>query len=124
MNAEQQTILLVDDEPGLLALLTMVFEGEGFKVLRASSGAQALEVFSADRVDVVVLDYLMPAMNGGQVTQHLRQVAPAVPIVMLSACLTVPDDVRDLVDGFVEKGLGTQALLAAVRKALAQRPSR
>jgi DNA-binding response OmpR family regulator len=118
MKAEQHTILLVDDEVGLLSLLTMVFEAEGFKVLRASSGPEALQRFSGSHIDVVVLDYLMPDMNGGEVAHRMREIDASVPIVMLSACLTVPDDVRDRVDMFVEKGFGTKALLSAVTRVL------
>jgi DNA-binding response OmpR family regulator len=116
MKAEQHTILLVDDEAGLLSLLTMVFEAEGFKVLRASSGPEALQRFSGGHIDVVVLDYLMPDMNGGEIARRMREINASVPIVMLSACLTVPDDVRDRVDMFVEKGFGTKALLSAVTR--------
>jgi DNA-binding response OmpR family regulator len=124
MKAGQHTILLVDDEAGLLSLLTMVFEAEGFKVLCASRGPEALRQFSDGNIDVVVLDYLMPDMNGGEVARHMREIDASVPIVMLSANLAVPTDVRESVDTFVEKGFGTKALLGAVTKVLqGSRPS-
>lgn len=121
MSPSPTTILLVDDEPSLISLLTLVFETEGFAVLSALSGAAGLHLFSSNPVDVVVLDFLMPGMDGGQVAQQMRSLRPEVPIVMLSACLTVPESARQLVDAFVEKGAGTEALLAQVKKALRAR---
>ncbi len=117
------TILLVDDEPSLISLLTLVFESEGFVVLSALSGEKALRIFASTPVDLVVLDFLMPGMDGGQVAEQMRALHPEVPIVMLSACLTVPDRARDKVDAFVEKGAGTETLLAVVKNVL-QRSAR
>ncbi len=112
------TILLVDDEPSLISLLTLVFESEGFAVLSALSGAKALSIFSSTPVDLVILDFLMPGMDGGQVAEQMRTLRSQVPIVMLSACLTVPVYARDQVDEFVEKGAGTAILLASVKELL------
>ncbi len=112
------TILLVDDEPSLISLLTLVFESEGLTVLSALSGEKALRIFSSTPIDLVVLDFLMPGMDGGQVAEQMRALHPEVPIVMLSACLTVPERARDKVDDFVEKGAGTETLLAVVRRIL------
>ncbi len=109
---------MVDDEPGLLTLLSLVLETEQFLVLKAASGADALKIFSDQLVDVAILDFLMPGMDGGEVAEQMRRLRPEVPIVMLSACLTVPEQTREIVDGFVEKGMGTGALLRAVRRAL------
>ena len=116
------TVLLVDDEPSLISLLTLVFESEDFAVLSALSGAEGLRLFAAHPVDVVILDFLMPGLDGGQVAQQMRVLRPEVPIVMLSACLTVPDAARDQVDAFVEKGAGTEALLRVVRSVLQRSP--
>lgn len=112
------TILLVDDEPSLISLLTLVFESEGFRVLSALAGQSGVDIFSQTPVDVVVLDFLMPGMDGGQVAEQMRAMRPEVPIIMLSACLTVPEPVRERVDAFVEKGAGTEALLNTVRRVL------
>ena len=112
------TILVVDDEPSLISLLTLVFESEGYAVQTALSGAAGLRIFSSAPVDLVILDFLIPGMDGGQVAEQMRALRPQVPIVMLSACLTVPQSVREQVDEFVEKGAGTEVLLTAVRKML------
>jgi DNA-binding response OmpR family regulator len=121
VNPSQPTILLVDDEPSLISLLTLVFESEGLAVQSALNGPKALSLFSRTPVDLVLLDFLMPGMDGGQVAEQMRILRPRVPIVMLSACLTVPEHVREKVDDFVEKGAGTEALLRVVKKLL-QRP--
>ena len=118
MNPSQPTILLVDDEPSLISLLSLVFESEGLAVQSALSGPKALSLFSSTAVDLVVLDFLMPGMDGGQVAGQMRILRPEVPIVMLSACLTVPEHVREKVDDFVEKGAGTEALLRVVQRLL------
>lgn len=120
--AAQPTILVVDDEKSLLSLLTLVFEAEGYRVVCAPSGPEGLRLFSEQAVDIVILDYLMPQMNGGEVAREMRRMKPDVPIIMLSACLTVPDDARDLVNEFVEKGEGTDALLRAVQRILGPAP--
>ncbi len=112
------TVLLVDDEPSLISLLTLVFESEGFTVRSALSGPAGLRIFAHQPVDVVVLDFLMPDLDGGQVAEQMRLLHPEVPIVMLSACLSVPEAARERVDEFVEKGAGTQALLEAVKRVL------
>lgn len=116
------TVLLVDDEPALVPLLTLVFESEGYAVLSALSGSAGLRIFSSTHVDVVILDFLMPGMDGGQVAEQMRALRPDVPIVMLSACLSVPEAARGKVDAFVEKGAGTESLLGAVKQVL-RRPA-
>ncbi len=122
MTSARPTVLVVDDERSLLSLLSLVFETEGYRVICVSNGREALRQFSAQPIDVVVLDYLMPVMNGGEVARQMRAINPAVPIIMLSASLTVPEDTRALVNEFVQKGMGTDALLQAVQRALAAKP--
>ncbi len=124
MTPARPTVLVVDDERSLLSLLELVFETEGYGVICVPNGPEALRQFVSQTIDVVVLDYLMPGMNGGEVAREMRRLKPEVPIVMLSACLTVPDETRDLVNDFVQKGVGTDALLRAVHRALGHTPAR
>lgn len=116
--SSRPTVLVVDDEPSLVSLLTLVFETEKFAVLNARDGSDGLRVFASHPVDIVVLDFLMPGLDGGQVAEQMRALRPQVPIIMLSACLTVPDPVRERVDAFVEKGAGTEILLREVKRLL------
>jgi CheY-like chemotaxis protein len=62
-------------------------------------------------VDVVVLDYSMPGMHGGQVAEKMRQTKPEIPILLLSAYVGLPDEVRSLVDIYMTKGEGAPAFL-------------
>ena len=124
MTPARPTVLVVDDERSLLSLLALVFETDGYGVICVPNGPEGLRQFASQPVDVVVLDYLMPGMNGGDVAREMRRLKPEVPIVMLSACLTVPDEARDLVNDFVQKGMGTDALLRAVQRALGPPPAK
>ncbi len=116
--SSQPTVLVVDDEPSLISLLTLVFESEGYAVLSALSGEAGVRLFAHTAVDLVVLDFLMPGLDGGQVAEQMRLLRPDVPIVMLSACLTVPEGARSKVDAFVEKGASTETLLETVKRLL------
>lgn len=80
-----QLILSVDDEPGLLFVREKLLESEGYSVLSAPDGEQALAIFAANGIDLVLLDYKMPGINGGVVAQRMKAQKPAVPIIMVSA---------------------------------------
>src|SRR5579872_2285993 len=96
-------ILCVDDEPSVLILHKLVLEKYGYEVVTASNGAEALEIFRNQPVNGVVLDYLMPGMNGAQVAAAMKKCGAQIPIIMISACLSVPDEAMEAVDCFVQK---------------------
>jgi DNA-binding response OmpR family regulator len=91
---EQATILLVDDEDAVQKLLAYPLEHEGYRVLPARDGEEALERFSAEHVDLVVLDVMLPKLDGLEVCKRLRAQS-MVPIIMLTA----RDDELDKVVG-------------------------
>jgi len=91
---ESATILLVDDEDAVQKLLTYPLEHEGFRVLQARDGEEALRRFEAEHVDLVVLDLMLPKLDGLEVCRRLRAQS-TVPIVMLTA----RDDELDKVVG-------------------------
>ncbi len=88
------TILLVDDEEAVQKLLTFPLEREGFRVMQARDGEEALRRFGAERVDLVVLDLMLPKLDGLEVCRRLRAQS-SVPIIMLTA----RDDELDKVVG-------------------------
>jgi DNA-binding response OmpR family regulator len=88
------TILLVDDEDAVQKLLTYPLEHEGFRVLQARDGEEALQRFESEPVDLVVLDLMLPKLDGLEVCRRLRA-SSAVPIIMLTA----RDDELDKVVG-------------------------
>ena len=92
--SDSATILLVDDEDAVQKLLTYPLEHEGFRVLQARDGLEALERFDSERIDLVVLDLMLPGLDGLEVCRRLRSHS-TVPIIMLTA----RDDELDKVVG-------------------------
>jgi CheY-like chemotaxis protein len=99
-----KTVLCVDDEKIGLRVRRIMLESHGFKVLTASSGEQGLEIFDQNDVDLVVLDYYMPDLNGGQVAAEMRRRRPGVPIIFLSAYFSLPAADLELANAFITKG--------------------
>src|ERR671931_530506 len=91
---DASTILLVDDEDSIQKLLTYPLEREGYRVVQARDGEEALECFAAERIDLVVLDVMLPKLDGLEVIKRLRADS-TVPIIMLTA----RDDELDKVVG-------------------------
>lgn len=113
-------ILIVDDEPRYLRLLEANLRTEGYEVVTAQDGLQALEVFSAHPIDLVLLDVMMPRLDGFGVTQRLREFT-SVPIVILTARGEEQDRVRGLdlgADDYLVKPFSATELLARVRAVL------
>lgn len=113
-------VLVVDDEPRYLRLLEANLLTEGYQVYTASDGEMALETFSATPVDLILLDVLMPRMDGFTVCQRIRQFSN-VPIVILTAKGEEQDRVRGLdvgADDYLVKPFSVTELLARVRAVL------
>ncbi|MBI3165195.1 MAG: response regulator transcription factor [Anaerolineales bacterium] len=120
-------ILIVDDEPRYLRLLEANLHSEGYEVMTAQDGMQALDVFSASPIDLVLMDVMMPRLDGFGATQRLREFTN-VPIVILTARGEEQDRVRGLdlgADDYLVKPFSATELLARVRAVLrrAQPPS-
>ena len=81
---QSANILLVDDNANGLAARRAVLDELGHNIVTASSGAQALEKFAAQQIDLVVTDYKMPRMDGLEFIARLRKLAPALPLVLIS----------------------------------------
>ena len=111
MAQTSHLILCVDDELIGLRVRKLLLERAGYSVLTAQDGASGLEVFEKEPVEAVVLDYSMPGMHGGEVAARMRQIKPAVPILLLSAYLGLPADVTKLVNLYMTKGEGAPVLL-------------
>ncbi len=113
-------ILVVDDEPRYLRLLEANLKTEGYEVSLAQDGVQALEIFSAQPIDLVLLDIMMPRLDGFGACQRLREFSN-VPIVMLTARGEEQDRVRGLdlgADDYLVKPFSATELLARVRAVL------
>jgi DNA-binding response OmpR family regulator len=111
------TILLVDDQPLLCESLTFSLEQEGFTVVAAEDGHAAIELASREAPDLVVLDVMLPGLDGWEVCRRLRQVS-RVPVIMLSARATEIDKVLGLeigADDYLTKPFSTRELIARIR---------
>jgi len=111
-----KTVLCVDDERIGLRVRKIMLESRGFKVLTASDGRQGLTVFDQNKVDLVVLDYFMPDMNGGEVAAELRRRQPDLPIIFLSAYFSLPPEALELANAFITKGDPPDALLEKIEQ--------
>lgn len=117
-DLSKRTVLFVDDEPSILTVRRMIFEGRGYSVLTAESGPEALALMQSHLIDVVVLDYLMPEMDGEETALRMRELQADVPILLSTGCTSVPLRVMDIVTMLVHKGSGPQILLDAVERYL------
>ncbi len=111
-------ILCVDDEFSGLEGRKMLLEEAGFKVLVATSGVDALQLFASHPVDLVLLDYHMPGMNGDVVAAHMKAGRPDIPIAMLSADEGLPASALKWVDAFVSKSESPANLVQIVEHLL------
>ena len=117
-------MLLVDDDPVIVRLLEVNFRLEGFEVDAAGSGIEAVEKARADRPDLVLLDVMMPGLDGWETCRRLRETPGLadVPVVFLSARAQEDDVARGYalgVVGYVTKPFDPQELIETVRAHLA-----
>ena len=115
-----KTILVIDDEPEMLDLLAEIFSHEGARVVTAASGREALRQFHACRPDLVVLDLMLPDMDGLEVCARFRQLSD-VPIILLTALCRDQDIVAGLdcgADEYIAKPFSPEVLLAHSRAVL------
>src|SRR5881398_1353684 len=120
MPAKKTTILAADDDPQLLRLITRNLQLEGYDVLAASDGQQALELIENNSPDLVLLDVMMPRMDGFTVCERIREFS-TVPIIIVTARGQDQDKVRGLdlgADDYLTKPFSVDELLARVRAVL------
>jgi len=120
MPAKKTTILAADDDPQLLRLMTRNLEFEGYEVLPASDGQQALAEIESHVLDLVLLDVMMPKMDGFTVCHRVREFS-SVPIIIVTARGQDQDKVRGLdlgADDYLTKPFSVDELLARVRAVL------
>ena len=116
-----ERILIVEDDRAVQKALKRLFEAEGFAVDIRADGKSAVEAFRNTPPAVIVLDLRLPAMSGRDVCREIKQQAPALPIIVLSAMSDVSDKVLLLelgADDYVTKPFSPRELLARVRAAL------
>ena len=116
----QLTVLVVDDEPSNLSSLRKIFEREHMRVLTAEDAKSALDLVRRHRVQVALIDLMMPGTSGAELLRALREVTPDTEAVLMTAYGTVETAVQAMRDGaydFVEKPLKRMNIVKSVRKA-------
>jgi len=114
---DQRRVLVADDEPDLLYAIKLYLEDEGFTVFTAVNGHDALEILKDRLPDVVVLDVMMPEMDGFETLKHVRESSP-VPVIMLTAKGEESDKIRGLglgADDYVTKPFSQRELLGRIQ---------
>ncbi len=88
-----KTIMVVDDNPDIITIVKTILEGKGFQVLSASSGAECLEALKTQKPDLIVLDIMMPEMDGLEVLTRLKGMPgfASIPVVLLTAKVQYED---------------------------------
>ncbi|MCU6396734.1 response regulator, partial [Enterobacter quasiroggenkampii] len=92
------TILIADDDREIANLVAIHLEKEGYHIIKVSDGQEAVEVIQAQQIDLLILDIMMPKMDGYEVTRHIRE-KHNMPIIFLSAKTSDFDKVQGLVIG-------------------------
>ena len=120
MPTRKPSILVVDDDPRILKLMKCDLQLEGYRVTTAAGGRMALQLIENEEPDLVLLDIMMPGMDGWQVCQHVRQFSQ-VPIIMLTAKAQSEDVIHGLEIGaqdYVVKPFSVDVVLARVKAVL------
>ncbi|HET6316210.1 MAG TPA: response regulator, partial [Chloroflexota bacterium] len=120
-QANRADILLVEDEPSLRLVTRLACEGAGFRVREAATGADALRLAVVQRPDLVLLDLMLPDLDGYDVCRELRRRDEALPVIMVSARAEEIDKVVGLelgADDYLTKPFGTRELIARIRSHL------
>ena len=116
---EKKRILLVDDEEGIQLLYREEFEEEGFEVITAYNGEEAMEKFSHEPPDLVILDINMPGMSGIEVLRRMKEINPNLPVILSSAYQEYKQDFGTWAsEDYIVKSANMDELKNAVRKHL------
>ena len=114
MALQRAVLLCIDDDEDVLECERSFLESFGYTVLTAASGGKGLELASQYSVDVVILDYFMPEMNGREVAIEMRRLKPLAQIIMLTGAGDIPEQTLDLVDALIAKDRLASQLLPVI----------
>jgi two-component system cell cycle sensor histidine kinase/response regulator CckA len=114
LKPQSKIVLCIDDNQDVLECEQAFLECFGYTVLTAPSGGKGLELASIHSVDVVIVDYFMPEMNGQEVAIEMRRLRPQAPIIMLSGGVDVPEQALKWVDAFIAKPQLASQLLPTI----------
>jgi two-component system response regulator VicR len=117
-------ILCVEDEPQMIDLIKLILETEGYEVLGAEGGQEGLKLMRSEQPDLILLDLMMPEMDGGDVFHHMKEEVELrdIPVIVVTAKAAPIDKVLWInvakVDDYVTKPFGPRELVESVEKVL------
>jgi CheY-like chemotaxis protein len=111
---KRAVLLCIDDSEDVLECEKTFLESFGYTVLTAASGDEGLELAATHSVDLVIVDYFMPEMNGREVAIEMRRLKPLAPIILLTGAVDVPKQTLNLVDALVAKDRLASELLPTI----------
>ena len=117
-RVSQKRILVAEDDAGARASLNLLLRIDRHTVVEATNGREALELFEKEPFDLVIVDYAMPEMQGGELALHIRRIVPSQPIVMVTAYYEQVVGAEMPVDAIISKPFGVDALRQAMAKLL------
>ncbi len=123
MTERSEAILVVDDEPAVLEVCRRVLQRSGYHVVAAASGAEALARFQAERFDLLLSDIKMPDLDGLEVLRRVKEINPAIPVVLITGFGTLETAIRAVqlgAAGFLLKPFHGEDLSRAVEEALSK----
>lgn len=112
------TILIADDDKNILTLLTTVLQLDGFEILAAKDGAEALDLYFDNHIDMLICDEMMPNLSGNELVKEIRRDDPSLPIIMVTAKDATSDKGESFdcgVDDYMVKPINCDELLMRVR---------
>jgi len=115
-------ILVVDDEQDIVEVLSYLFKRAGYAPVQASNGRSAIEAVLGGNISLVILDYMLPDMNGLEVLRELKRIQPDIKIIIITGRATdrvLSDVVEAGANGYIIKPFINDRLLELVRKTLA-----
>jgi CheY-like chemotaxis protein len=118
MAADSITILIVDDEQIPRTLRSLVLQKQGYRILTAESGKEALELLAGGGIHLVLSDQMMPGMTGTELTKTIKSSHPALPVILISGVNEIPAD-ASYADSFISKVGGPDLLFKTVAAVLA-----
>jgi two-component system response regulator VicR len=120
INYTPKKVLVVDDEPDTLELIKLVLESAGFEAILVNNGMEALAKIDAEKLDLVLLDIMMPDMDGWDIFRKIRERNTTIPIAILTAKAQNIDKLLGLhvlkADDYITKPFGKNELIGKVRK--------
>ena len=119
MVSSNITILCVDDEETPRLLRKLILQKQGYQVITAASGVEALELLDGANINLVLSDLMMPGMSGTELTKSVKAMRPTMPVILISGVNEIPADAR-YADRFISKVGGPELLFQTVIEVLAE----